>query len=191
MPEPAQRVVFQEYVNAVTESSQRLARLENKIQFYVGQWRLGPVVEALMAMRGVQLVVAVTVVSELGDLSRFESPKQLMAYLGLTPSEYSSGERVRRGAITKTGNRHARRILIEAAWAYKYPARVSRQMQKRQEKLPMAIRDIAWRAQLRLSKRYQTMMKRGKPANVVVVSIAREMIGFMWAIANHVTMPSK
>ncbi len=191
LPEPAQQVVFQEYVNTVTESSQRLARLEQEIHFHVAQWRLGPVVDALMAMRGVQLVVAVTIVSELGDLSRFETPKQLMAYLGLTPSEYSTGERVRRGPITKTGNQHARRILIEAAWAYRYPARVSRQMQKRQEALPMAIREIAWKAQLRLSKRYQVMMKRGKPVNVVVVAVAREMLGFMWAIANQVNMPTK
>jgi len=129
----------------------RLERLEREIRHHVKTWRLEPVVKALMAMRGVQIVVAVTMISELGDLTRFDNPKQLMSYLGLTPSEYSSGERVRRGAITKTGNRHARRILIEAAWSYRYPAKVSTKIQQRQEGIPLAIRDIAWKAQLRLN----------------------------------------
>lgn len=191
LPEAAQQTVFQEYVNTVTEAAQRMARLEKEIQFHVKQWRLAPVVAALMAMRGVQLVVAVTIVAELGDLSRFDTPKQLMSYLGLTPSEYSSGERQRRGGITKTGNHHARRILIEAAWAYRFVPKVSPQIQQRQETLPKAVRDIAWQAQLRLTKRYRTLSQRGKPHNVVVVSVARELVGFMWAIANQVQCPSK
>ena len=119
LPNAAQQVVFQEYVNTVTEAAARMERILKEIHHYVKCWRMYPVIEALMAMRGVQMVVAVTIVSELGDIKRFKSAKQLMSYLGLTPSEYSSGERTKRGGITKTGNRHARRILIEAAWAYR------------------------------------------------------------------------
>jgi transposase len=183
LPDPAQQVVFQEYVNTVTEAAHRMERLIGEIRHYVEGWRLYPVVKALMALRGVQLIVAVTVIAELGDLTRFENPKQLMNYLGLTPCEYSSGERQRRGAITKTGNRHARRILIEAAWSYRYLPKVSPEIQKRQEDLPLPIRDIAWKAQLRLTKRYRIMSQRGKSPNVTVVAIARELAGFMWAIA--------
>jgi len=188
-PSPAQQIVFQEYVNAVTEAQHRLQRLNEQIEVFVKQWRLYPVVEALMSMRGVKMIVAVTVVSELGDLSRFDNPKQLMCFLGLTPSEYSSGDRQRRGRITKTGNGHVRRILIEAAWCYRYPAKVSPEMQLRQARLPLAIRDIAWRAQLRLTQRYQHMQRKGKPHNVTVVALARELCGFMWAIANEVKCP--
>ena len=186
---PAQQVVFQEYVNAVTEAQHRLKRLDEQIKIFVRQWRLYPVVEALMSMRGVKMIVAVTVVSELGDLSRFDNPKQLMSFLGLTPSEYSSGPRVSRGRITKTGNGHVRRILIEAAWCYRYPAKVSPEIQKRQEKLPLSIRTIAWQAQLRLTQRYQHMQRKGKPHNVTVVALARELAGFMWAITNKVMYP--
>lgn len=188
-PSPAQQIVFQEYVNTVTEATQRLTRTNEQIERFVEHWRLYPVVQALMCLKGVQIVVAVTIVAELGDLSRFDNPKQLMSFLGLTPSESSSGPRQRKGGITKSGNQHARRILIEAAWAYRFPAKVSHQLQKRQENAPLVIRDIAWRAQLRLTHRYRTMMQRGKPANVTVVAIARELAAFMWAIANQVAYP--
>ena len=185
-PSPAQQIVFQEYVNTVTEAQHRLQGLNEQIEIFVKQWRLQPVVEALMSMRGVKMVVAVTVISELGDLSRFDNPKQLMSFLGLTPSEYSSGQRQTRGRITKTGNGHVRRILIEAAWCYRYPAKVSPEIQKRQEKLPLPIRNIAWKAQLRLTQRYQHMKQKGKQDNMTVVALARELAGFMWAIANEV-----
>jgi len=188
-PSPAQQIVFQEYVNTVTEAQHRLQRINEKIERFVKDWRLYPAVQALMSMRGVKMIVAVTVVSELGDLSRFDNPKQLMSFLGLTPSEYSSGGRQTRGRITKTGNGHVRRILIEAAWCYRYPAKVSPEIQKRQETIPLPIRDIAWRAQLRLTQRYQHMQKKGKPHNVTVVALARELAGFMWAIANKVKYP--
>jgi len=182
---PAQQIVFQEYVNATTEAKQRVTRLEDEILFHTKQWRLYPVVEALMAMRGVRMVVAVTIIAELGDLTRFENPKQLMSFLGLTPSEYSSGERQKRGAITKTGNQHARRVLVEAGWAYRFPAKVSKEMQKRQENVPLTIRDIAWKAQIRLTKRFRVMANKGKPNNVIVVAMARELAAFMWSIAQH------
>jgi transposase len=144
------------------------------------------VVEAIQALRGVQFTVAVTIVAELGDLTRFDNPRQLMKYLGLTPSEYSSGERRRQGSITKTGNTHARRALVEGAWAYRYPAKVSRHLQLRLETLPNPIQDISWKAQVRLCKRYRQLSARGKHANQVVVAIARELIAFMWAIAKEV-----
>jgi transposase len=134
-------------------------------------------------MRGVALVVAVTVVAEVGDFHRFTNPRQLMAYLGLVPSEHSSGSSVRRGAITKAGNALARRVLIEGAWTYRMPARVSRKLHDRLETLPAAVRDIAWKAQLRLCTRYRRLVATGKPRVVVTTAIAREMIGFIWAIA--------
>jgi transposase len=144
------------------------------------------VVDALQALRGVQFTVAVTTVAELGDLTRFDNPRQLMNYLGLTPSEYSSGERRRQGGITKTGNTHARRAFVEGAWAYRYPAKVSRQLQLRLEKLPKPIQDTSWKAQVRLCKRYRQLSARGKNPHQVVGAIARELIAFMWAIAKQV-----
>jgi transposase len=183
---PAQQIVFQEYVRAVTEHTARLQRLEQELQEHVKAWRLHPVVEALQALRGIQFTVAVTTVAELGDLTRFENPRELMKFLGLIPSEYSTGERRRQGSITKAGNTHARRALVEGAWAYRYPAKVSRHLQLRLEKQPKAIQDISWKAQVRLCKRYRKLIARGKHANQVVVAIARELVGFLWAIAKEV-----
>jgi transposase len=183
---PAQQIVFQEYVRAVTEHTDRLQRLEQELQDQVKAWRLSPVVEALQALRGIQFIVAVTTVAELGDLSRFDNPRQLMKFLGLIPSEYSSAEKRRQGTITKAGNTHARRALVEGAWAYRYSAKVSRHLRLRLEKQPKIIQDISWKAQVRLCKRYRRLIARGKHANQVVVAIARELVGFMWAIAKEV-----
>jgi transposase len=185
---PAQQIVFQEYVRAVHEHTARLQRLVQELQEQVTSWRLHPVVEALEALRGVQFTVAVTIVAELGDLTRFENPRQLMKYLGLIPSEYSSGERRRQGSITKAGNTHARRALVEGAWAYRYPAKVSRHIQLRLEQQPKTIQDISWKAQVRLCKRYRRLIARGKHANQVVVAIARELSAFMWAIAKQIAV---
>jgi transposase len=187
-PTPAQQIVFQEYIRAVNEHTERLERLEQELTDQVQTWRLAPVVEALQALRGVQFTVAVTTVAELGDLTRFDNPRQLMNYLGLTPSEYSTGERRRQGGITKTGNTHARRALIEGAWAYRYPAKISRHLQLRLEKVPKPIQDISWKAQVRLCKRYRQLSARGKNPNQVVVAIARELSAFMWAIAQEVPL---
>jgi transposase len=184
-PTPAQQIVFQEYVRAVSEHHERLQRLEAERQDQVQAWRLYPVVQALQAMRGVQFTVAVTLMAELGDLTRFENPRQLMSYLGLTPSEYSSGARRRQGTITKAGNTFARRALIEGAWAYRYPAKVSRHLQLRLEQVPKTIQNISWKAQVRLCKRFRYLTARGKHANQVV-AIAREMAAFIWAIAREV-----
>jgi transposase len=190
-PTPAQQMVFQEYVQTITEQTERLGRLELELHEQVQTWRLYPVVEALQALRGVQFTVAVTTVAELGDLTRVDNPRQLMNYLGLTPSEYSSGARRQQGSITKTGNTHARRALVEGAWAYRYPAKVSRHLQLCLEKLPTAIQAISWKAQVRLCKRYRHLMAKGKHANQVVVAITRELSALMWAIAKHIAVTPK
>ena len=145
-----------------------------------------PWVRMGVAMRGMALVNAATLIAELGDLSRFADPRQLMAYLGLVPSEHSSGASVKRGGITKAGNSAARRLLIEAAWSYRFPARISRELLLRQENQPKPIRDIAWKGQVRLCARYRKLARTGKPANVVTTAIARELTGFVWAIARQV-----
>src|SRR5262244_4030553 len=189
-PTPAQQIVFQEYVQTVTEQTERLGRLELALHEPGQTWRLAPVVKALQALRGVQFTVAVTTVAELGDLTRFENPRQLMHSLGLTPSEYSTGERRHQGGITKTGDSHARRALVEGAWAYRYPAKVSRHLQLRLEKVSKPIQDISWKAQIRLCKRYRQLSARGKNANQVVGAIARELSAFMWAIAQEVPLTS-
>lgn len=183
---PAQQIVFQEYLRAVSEQQERGERLERELHEGVKGWRLYPVVEALQALRGVELTGAVILLAELGEITRFDTPRQLMSYLGLTPSEYSSGERRRQGGITKAGNSHARRALVEGAWAYRYPAKVSRHLRLRQEKLPAEIQAISWKAQVRLCKRYRQLSARGKHVNQVVVAIAREMAAFAWAIARLV-----
>lgn len=185
-PTTAQQIVFQESVRAVDEQVDRLHRLEAELRDRGPAWRLYPVVQALQALRGVQWLVAITVVAELGDLTRFDSPRQLAAFVGLIPSEYSSGPARRQGGITKAGNGRARRALIEGAWAYRYPAKVSEHIQRRIDGLPKSIQDIGWQAQVRLCKRFRRLTARGKHANGVVTAIARELIAFMWAIAKQV-----
>jgi len=185
MPMPAQQVVFQEYINAINEATARLERLTKQIEALVPAWRLAPVVMALQALRGVSLVVAVTTIAELGDLTRFEHPKKLMTYLGLVPSEHSSGEKTQRGKITKTGNGHVRRVLVEAAQAYSHPARVTRPLLKRQEGLSQDVLDIAWKCQVRLCTRFRRLMAKGKNRNAVITATARELAAFIWAIAKQ------
>jgi transposase len=188
MPHPAQQVAFTEYLDALADNDARIIRINKQIVSFCQGWRLVPVVNALQSLRGVSLISAVTVLAELGDLTRFENPAQLMAYLGLIPSEYSSGDTVKKGGITKTGNTHARRALIESAQAYRLPARKSTAIRKRQEGLPEDILDIAWNAQLRLCNRYRRLMAKGKKHNVVITAIARELAGFIWAIARAVPL---
>jgi len=185
-PTPTQQIVFQESVRAVDEQVDRMHRLEAELLERAPAWRLYPVVQALQALRGVQFLVAITVVAELGDLTRFDSPRQLAAFVGLVPSEDSSGPRRRLGAITKTGNGRAQRALIEGAWAYRHPAKVSEHLQRRIDTLPKSLQDIGWKAQVRLCKRFRRLTARGKHPNVVVTAIARELIAFMWAIAKEV-----
>ena len=179
LPTAAQRIVFQEYVRAITHLVDRLAQIDEELHEHAKGWRLAPLVAAYQALRGVQFHVAVTIVAELGDLTRFDTPRQLMSYVGLHPSEHSSGNARRQGGIAKTGNAHARRVLVEGAWAYRYLPKVSRQIQVRQESLPQEIRDIAWKAQLRLCKRFRRLVAHGKHPNVAVTAIARELVAFM------------
>ncbi|MEZ7493839.1 IS110 family transposase [Pseudoalteromonas distincta] len=188
LPHPAQHIVLQEFLHTINERISRLERLDNELTHHVHQWRYYPVVKAIQAMRGVRLLVATGVVAELGDLSRFDHPRKLMSYLGLVPSEHSSGGKRHIGAITKCGNGRARRLLVEGAHTYRYAANISTDMQKRQEGLPKDIIDIAWKAQLRLCKRYKKMIAKGKHYNLVVTAIAREMIAYIWAIAKEVVL---
>jgi hypothetical protein len=190
-PTPAPQIVFQEYVRAVTEHTPRLQRLDQELQEHVKSWRLPPVVEALQALRGVQCTVAVPMVAEMGDLSRFDTPRELMKFVGLSPSEYSSGARRQQGAMTQAGNTHARRALVEGAWAYRYPAPVSRHLQWRLEKQPKVSQDISWKAHVRLGKRYRQLGARGKHANSVTVAIARARAGFMWAMARQLPVAAE
>ncbi|RLV60874.1 IS110 family transposase [Parashewanella curva] len=188
LPHPTQQIVLQEHIQTISERMKRLARFDTELEYHVKLWRYYPVVKAIQAMRGVRLLVAVGVIAELGDLNRFDHPRKLMSYLGLVPSEHSSGGHRRLGAITKCGNGRARRLLIEGAHSYRYAANISPELQKRQEQLSKEIVDIAWQAQLRLCRRYQRLMKRGKHYNVVITAIAREMIAYIWAIAKEVVL---
>jgi transposase len=183
---PAQDIAYAEYRSAVREAHERVERITAALREQIASWRHKGAVNALMTLRGVDFVAAVTLLAELGDLNRFEHPKRLMSYLGLVPSEYSTGEARVQGKITKTGNGHARRILIESAWSYRLPARMSRAILIRNEGQPKAVRDIAWRAQLRLCSRFHRFQVRGVNHNKTCVAIARELTGFIWDVARQV-----
>lgn len=181
----AHHVVLEDLIATVEAAEERRDRLTGEIGTQLEDWSLGPVVQALQSLRGMAMVNAATLVAELGDISRFAKPSQLMAYLGLVPSERSSGQSRRQGGITKAGNGAARKALIEAAWSYRFPARISREQLIRQEGLAKPIREIAWKAQQRLCRRYRRLVNRGKPTTVVTTAIARELAGFVWAIAQQ------
>jgi len=183
---PAQQIVLQEYVDTLKHMMGRVAALEEEMRQAMQGWSLAPVVTGLMALRGVELITAMTIVAELGDMSRFDSARQIMAHLGLVPSEYSSGNRQKRGGITKTGNGHARRVLIEASWCYRSPARKTAQIQRRAEKTSEEVQEIAWKAQKRLCKRYWYLVNKGKRPVEACTAVARELSGFMWAIVCEV-----
>jgi transposase len=187
LDQPEQRIVFEEMVLAVRHAQERIERLEDAIRAAVPEWSLEPVVTALMALRGIDLVSATAFLAEIGDLSRFRTPRELMGYLGLVPSENSTGETIKRGSITKAGNWRARRVLVESAWSYRYPPRVGR---ARVEAAPPAVRAIAWKAQIRLYARYRALVRRGKLKTVAITAVARELAGFIWAISREVTPPA-
>jgi transposase len=178
-----QRIVFEEMMLAIRQGQERIERLEQAIRVAVPDWSLAEVVTALMAMRGLDLISATGFLAEIGDLSRFRRPRELMAYLGLVPSENSTGNTVKRGPITKAGNQRARRMLVECAWSYRHPPRVGKDKQAKVAAAPPAVREIAWKAQSRLSGRYRALVRRGKLKTVVVTAIAREFAGFIWAVA--------
>lgn len=178
----AAQTAFTEYWLAVQAGDERVGRLNQALQASVKDWDQEPVVAALQALRGVDVTTAIGLVVEIGDLSRFDHPRKLMGYLGLVPSQHSSGDRISRGSITKSGNSHARRLLTEAAWNYRFKARICRQAQQRQQALPENIRSMAWKAQLRLTQRFAALDKRGVQRNKVCVAVARELTGFVWSI---------
>jgi len=177
-----QQVVLQEYIDAVKAASTRVAEMMGQMLRVLPQWRMAPVVDALTALRGIDKLSAMTLLAELGDISRFQSPKQLMAYLGLVPGEHSSGGRRRQGAITLTGNAHARRTLVESAWSYRFPARQTAHIKRKAAAASDEAKIIAWRAQKRLCGRYRTLTQAGKNTKLVCVAIARELAGFIWDI---------
>jgi transposase len=185
-PTPAQPLVLQADVRAVTDHTERLQRLEQARHDHVNAWRVHPVVEALQALRGVQCTGAVTRGAAMGDLSRFDTPRALMKCLGLIPAAYSSGARRQPGSMTTAGNTQARRALVEGAWASRDPATVSRHRQRRLEIPPKIIQDISWKAQVRLGTRDRHLVARGPQAHVVTVASARELAGCMWAMAQEV-----
>jgi transposase len=187
---PAQDIAFAEYRRAVSEAHERVERLTGALREQCEHWRMKPLVAALSALRGIDSLAAITLVAEIGDFNRFAHPSELMGFLGLVPSEFSTGESHRRGNITKTGNAHARRVLIQAAWNYRFPARLSRLMLMRQEGQPKAVRDIAWHAQLRLAHRFRRLRLRNVHLNKICVAVARELCGFIWDAARKVTIPA-
>ena len=177
-----QQLAFNEHRRTIEDRLAQCERLEMALREAVVSWRFYPAVLALQAMRGIQFTSAVGLTSELGDLTRFEHPRQLMVWLGVTPSEHSSGGKRRQGSITKTGNSYARKLLVESAWSYRHPARVSVDIQRRHEGIPKPIIDRAWDAQLRLCRRYRKLVARGKSAHVAIIAVARELAAFVWDI---------
>ena len=184
-----QRLAFEEMLLAMRQAQERIERLEQAIRAAVPDWSLAEVVTALMAMRGIEFISATSFLAEIGDLSRFATPRELMAYLGLVPSEASTGDTVRRGPITKTGNRRARRILVECSWSYQHPPRVGKEKQERVAAAPPAVREIAWKAQCRLTARYRALTRKGKLKTVAVTAVARELSAFIWAINREIANP--
>lgn len=182
MPQGPQQIAFQEYIHAIDDASDRLDRLSAAVIAALDGWKWAPVVRALMSLRGVQELTAMTLVAEVGDFKRFDDPRSLMHFFGLTPSEHSSGGSRAQGGITKCGNAHCRRVLVEAAWQYRLAPKVSEAMQKRQEKQSKEVRLIAWEAQQRLHKRFKQLSAKKKSV-VAAAAIARELAGFVWAIA--------
>jgi transposase len=185
-----QRIALEEMLLAVRQAEERIARLDEAIRTAVPDWSLAEVVTALMALRGFDMVSAAGLLAELGDLSRFQSPRQLMGYLGLVPSERTTGDTIRRGSITKCGNRRARRILVECSWSYRHPPRVGKTKLARVQAAPPAVREIAWKAQCRLSARFRALRRRGKLPTVAVTAIARELSGFVWAVNRQIVTAS-
>jgi transposase len=183
--QPYLQIVLQEYIDAVKAATQRVNDLTEQLHRVLPSWSMAPVVDALVALRGIDVLAATVLLAELGDISRFDSPKQLMAYLGLVPSEHSSGGRRRQSAITRTGNGHARRMLVECAWSYRFPARQTMHMKRKAQRSSELAKAIAWRAQKRLCGRYRQLTQAGKNVKLVCVAIARELVGFIWDIVRQ------
>lgn len=191
--QPAQQATLQDYLHEVDHMTARVQRLEQAITDAVklASPEVQEVVKGLQALRGIAEISAVTIVAELGQISRFDTARQLMGYSGAVPSEDSSGERKKRGGITKTGNAHLRRIVVEAAWSYRHRPTIGPGLRKRQEGVPEPIKEIAWKAQVRLSKRYARLTAAGKDQRKIVTAVGRELLGFIWAIGVKVETAGK
>ena len=182
LPHPAMKVILEEYLQGIAAAGERIARCEAAMSDLLEQWRLAPAVRALQAMKGFQTVAAMILVSELGEVHRFAHPRQVMAYLGLVPTENTSSDNRRQGCITKCGNAHARWLLVECAQHYAAPPKVSKELSRRQQGQPSEVRAISWRAQNRLHHRYTRLLGRRLQRNKAVVAIARELCGFIWEL---------
>lgn len=180
------RVVFREYYHQLKEMELRVQRLEDEIYTQSIQGVHAPMIQALQCLKGVALITAIGIVAEIGSFHRFRTPGQLMAYAGLVPSEYSSGERRNQGGITKTGNRHIRHLLVEAGWSYRYSPAVKGDLKKRQVGSSPAVQLISWKAQNRLHKKFYRLLARGKESHKAVTAVARELLGFIWAISREI-----
>jgi transposase len=191
--QPAQQATLQDYLHEVDHMAARVKRLELAITEAVklASPQVQEVVKGLQALRGIAEISAVTIVAELGQISRFDTARQLMGYSGAVPSEDSSGKRKQRGSITKTGNAHLRRIVVEAAWSYRHRPAIGPRLRKRQEGVPEPIKEIAWKAQVRLSKRYARLAAAGKDQRKIITAVGRELLGFIWAIGVKVETVSK
>jgi len=185
---PAQQHVLEDYVKTVEDLGERVERLTKAMEQLVEGTVLAPLVSALQAFRGISLVSAVTIAAEVGDLKRFQTPQQFMSYVGLVPSEDSTGKRQRRGSITRCGNGHLRRIVVEAAWHYRHFPRLSQELRRRNQGVAQGVRTVAWKAQKRLNERMFHLLKAGKCAQKVVVAMARELAGFIWAVGQQETL---
>lgn len=182
---PAQQIAFASYLRAESQAVDRRAELDQQIQELVPNWSLAPLVEALQTLRGVAFTIAVSIVAEIGDMSRFTTARHLMAFLGLVPAERSSGSTVRPRGITKSGNPFIRSLLLESAWCYRLRANLGERLRRRSEGIPQVAKDIAWKAQVRLCGRYRRLVASGKKSQVVTTAIARELVGFIWAIGQQ------
>lgn len=187
---PHQQLAFEELKRAIHQIEDRIATLDQAVEDAIKTWQFAPLVDALRALRGVNTTIAATLAAEIGDIGRFSNPRQLMAWLGLVPSEHSSGNTTRRGRITKTGNALARTMMVEASWSYRHPPREQHPYLKRSAHLPQTIKDIGWKAQTRLCKRYRDLSRTGKPQPRVLTAIARELAGFIWDIAQKTPLPA-
>jgi transposase len=187
---PAHQIVFQDYINAIHDAEKRHAQLVKQIETLLPSWSLAPLVNALCLMKGINLIAAVTILSVTGDMRRFPTPVKLCAYFGLVPSEHSSGDKVRRSKMTKAGNSEARRVLIQGAWCYRFPARITRPKELKLTEADKTLRDIAWRAQVRLCSRYRRFIANGKKAPVACSAVARELVTFIWEVGQEVPIPA-
>jgi len=193
MPTDYQKIVLEAYMQAIDLAERRSIDLKDKLIELLEDWEWKPVVKALMGCKGFQEVAAITIISELGDLRRFDNPRKLMSFLGLVPSEHSSGGKRRLGSITKCGNSHARWMLIECAQHFRRAPKVSAALTTRQEGLTTEVKELSWRMQNRLQKRYIKLRMRGKNENKCIVAIARELVAFIWELQNKcsLTMPAE